>query len=186
MHRVGVKPRPEATPSILRKLGQLEPDDELSHYKAMSLALRGYENPLPPACWRTSWRQPGFVGHTTSGPIKQWQNGAGKNLTSVSNRLVTTDRDVEANDTNLNKAFKELLVAAMLYRCGDPHGKAKAVLQQYTMDIHGHFARFAAQTLHQGAAPSQRKGLTATGKSLRRRPLAARQQSDRPTRGGSR
>ena len=35
----------------------------------------------------------------------------------------------------------------MLYRCGDRDGMAEAILRRYAQDIHGHFARYAQQTL---------------------------------------
>ena len=48
--------------------------------------------------------------------------------------------------------MKELTIAVLLYRCGDRSGQAEAVLQQYTRDLHGHFARYAAQTLDTAAS----------------------------------
>ena len=60
---------------------------------------------------------------------------------------MTTAGDTAANSTNLNRAMKELLIAAMLYRCEGPDGTAKAVLQQYAQDIHGHFASYARAVL---------------------------------------
>ena len=50
-------------------------------------------------------------------------------------------------------AYKELIVAAMLYRCGDPTRAAARVLRQYTQDVHGHFARYAERTLDVGCKP---------------------------------
>jgi predicted AAA+ superfamily ATPase len=60
---------------------------------------------------------------------------------------LTSDGDGAANQANLNRAMKELTIAALLYRCGDRNGRAAAVLRQYARDLHGHFARYAAQTL---------------------------------------
>ncbi len=46
--------------------------------------------------------------------------------------------------------MKELTIAALLYRCGDRNGLAESVLKRYAQDLHGHFARYAAQTLARG------------------------------------
>jgi hypothetical protein len=70
----------------------------------------------------------------------------------AADRLLTADGDQAANRSNLNQALKELIVAALLFRCGDRDGRAEAVLNQYARDVHGHFARFARQVLEGGAA----------------------------------
>ena len=44
--------------------------------------------------------------------------------------------------------MKELIVAALLYRCGERQGRAKTVLQQYAQDIHGHFSAYARGILN--------------------------------------
>jgi flavin-dependent dehydrogenase len=139
---------PAALKPLITKLGQLRPDSELSHYKAISLALRHH-----PPCAAAApllvelLRQPGFAGHATVALVLRKEDHQGKPSAAVAPRLVTTGGNKSANQTNLNKAYKELIVAAMLYRCGDRHGMAKATLEQYAKDVHGHFARYAKQIL---------------------------------------
>jgi hypothetical protein len=145
---LGYSRAPAALKPLLTKLRQLRRDSELSHYKAISLALRHH-----PGCYVVArmavemLQQPGFSGHATVAPEATRTIREGNLTATVARRLVTTGRDASANNSNLNKAYKELIVAAMLYRCGDCDGIAKATLQQYTRDVHGHFARYAQRTL---------------------------------------
>jgi hypothetical protein len=145
---LGCSRAPAALEPLIAKLGQLKPGSELSHYKAISLALRHH-----PPCAAAAGpliellKQPGFAGHATVAPAVRDENTPGKLRAVVARRLVTAGGDKSANDTNLNKAYKELIIAAMLYRSGDGEGAAKATLQQYAKDVHGHFARYAQQAL---------------------------------------
>jgi len=140
---LGFSRAPEALAPLLRKLAQLTPDSELSHYKAISLAL-----------WETRSRkaieplaklldQPGFTGHATNCPVVRLKAPVGPPPAIAADRLVTTGPDRQANTTNLNRAMKELIVATMLYRSGDRDGRAAAILKQYADDVHGHLARYA-------------------------------------------
>ena len=128
---------------MLRKLGQLRPDSELSRYKAVSLALWESRSPEAARPLAELLTRPGFCGHATTEPVTGRDGGS---VPWPAQRLVTTDDDAAANQGNLNRAMKELLVAALLYRCGDRQ-QAKAVLQQYVQDIHGHFSRYARAAL---------------------------------------
>ena len=92
-------------------------------------------------------KQPGFSGHAMVAPEAPTAICEGRLTATVGCRLVTTGGDASANKSNLNKAYKELIIAAMLYRCGDRDGMAKATLEQYANDVHGHFARYARQAL---------------------------------------
>jgi len=144
----------ESLKPLVAKLEQLEPGSELSHYKAISLALRHHDpcqlavGPLVKLL-----EQPGFAGHAAIDPIVRRRDVLGRNSAAVADRFVTLDGDKQANDTNLNRALKELIVAAMLYRCGDRDRKAETILKRYASDIHGHFARYARWTLDAGRRP---------------------------------
>ena len=145
---LGFSGAPEALAPLLRKLGQLEPDSELSHYKAISLALWDRACPAAAEPLAKLLDRPGFTGHTTVQPVVKRSSAGRAGPAQAADRLVTTDSDEAANRTNLNRAMKELMVAALLFRCGDRGGRAEAVLQQYARDIHGHFARYASGTLN--------------------------------------
>lgn len=141
---LGLSAAPSGVPPLLRKLEQLRPEDELSHYKAIALALRRSSPPQAAAPLARLLAQPGFRGHATLEPVAP-ANASGAPLPAE--RLVTTHHDEAANRGNLNLAMKELIIASLLYRCGDPHGSARHVLQQYAQDLHGHLARYARATL---------------------------------------
>jgi hypothetical protein len=138
----------EALKPLISKLRQLEPDSELSHYKAISLAIR----PFLPCEAATGplveiLKQPGFSGHATVYSLAPNKNRKENGFTAAPERLVTTTGNRSANDTNLNKVYKELIIAAMLYRCGDRNGMATGILKQYSQNVHGHFARYAQRAL---------------------------------------
>jgi hypothetical protein len=47
-------------------------------------------------------------------------------------------------------ALRELYLARALYRCGDADGLGRRILESYTRDLRGHFARHAAAVLNEG------------------------------------
>jgi len=137
---LGFSRSPTAVDALLRKLEQLRTDDNLSHYKAISLALRNFNCPEAATPLAELLRRPRFAGHATVEAVVKQKSGNEDEVATVAERLIT-------QGPSLNRAFKELIVAVMLYRCGDIDGKAKGILESYTNDIHGHFARYARQTL---------------------------------------
>ena len=145
---LGYSRAPEALRPLITKLRQLKPDSGLSHYKAISLALRPYlpcdaaTGPLVEML-----KQPGFSGHATVYSLVPEENHRKNVFTTTAERLVTTAGNRSANVANLNKVYKELIIAAMLYRCGDRNGISATILRQYSQDVHGHFARYAQRTL---------------------------------------
>ena len=119
--------------------------------------MRGYESPAAADLLADLLDRPGFVGHAAIDAIVKRRDASGKEVTTVADRFVTAGSDNGANNTNLNRAYKELIVAAMLYRCGDRDGKAETVLKQYARDLHGHFARYARWILDSGTYGTQRE-----------------------------
>ncbi len=154
---LGFSGAPKAREPLVRKLAQLRPDSALSHYKAVSLALRGHESPAAAVPLANLLDQLGFAGHTAVAPAPRTGDGPGKKFATLADRYLTSSGDEQANRGNLNRAFKELLVAAMLYRCGDRNHRAEEILGRYALDIHGHFARYARWTLDSGPSPGSAK-----------------------------
>jgi len=144
---LGFTQAPQAAEALRRKLEQLKPDSELSHYKAISMAMRNYCGPAAAEPLARLLNQPGFTGHAAIQPVVRRETPNGEEFAAVADRFITADGDRPANSTNLNRAYRELIVAAMLHRCGDRDGIAQAVLQQYATDLHGHFASYARRTL---------------------------------------
>ena len=52
----------------------------------------------------------------------------------------------------VNNKFKELLVAALLFECGDHQNQGREILELYTKDVNGHFAEYAHRVLSNGSA----------------------------------
>ncbi len=141
---LGYSRAPDALAPLIAKLGQLKPTSKLSHYKAISHALRHFppsvdsESPLTDLL-----NQPGFANHATVVSLIPAERQTERPSSGLSERRVTN----ASGGGNLNNSYKELLVAAMLHRCGDPDGTATAILKQYTHDVHGHFARYAQRAV---------------------------------------
>jgi len=144
---LGFSRAPEAVAPLVRKLGQLEPESPLSHYKAISLALWDHAGPAAVGPLVSLLERPGVVGHATLDAVVRRQDAGGQPCTAPADRLITTLDEQGASVSNLNAVFKELIIASMLYRCGDRDRKAETILRRYTGDIHGHFARYARQML---------------------------------------
>jgi hypothetical protein len=144
---LGFSQAPQAVEPLLRKLGQLKSDSRLSHYQAISLAMRNCLSPAAAEPLAGLLNQPGFMGHATLALITKRRDKDGMESAAAADRFLTTDGDEQANGTNLNMAYRELIVATMLYRCGDKDGMAEAILRRYAKDLHGHFASYAQRTL---------------------------------------
>lgn len=137
---------PDVRPALLRKLEQLKPGEHLSHYKALCLAMRmnrheSFAKPLAEHlvtikghCRPLSYR-PG-QGGPLSVPVRAKVNADGRNA--------------------LNDKFKEVLVAALLFECGDHEGLGREILEAYTKDVNGHFAAYADHVLTLGTALRKR------------------------------
>ena len=134
---LGFSGAPEGRDIIIAKVRQLAPESELSHVIAVSMALRQYGRVggavEPLARLLTT---PGFAGHALTEAVDQ------KRATAADRGIATTKPD-----TNLNAAFKELLVAGMLLQCGDNQGLSRGILEQYGRGVEGQFARYARETL---------------------------------------
>jgi flavin-dependent dehydrogenase len=132
---------PDVRPALLRKLEQLDPGDHLSHYKALCLAMRmnrhaSFAKPLADHLAK-------IEGHCQ--PLK-YRPGRGGPLSLPERTKVTS-----AGRDELNNKFKELLLAALLFHCGDWQDQGRAVLDAYTEDVNGHFAAYADHVLQTGA-----------------------------------
>ena len=131
--RIGDK---RAVPVILKKLRQLEPGSEFSHFRAIAMALEKIGDPSAAGPLAEVLSKPGIRGQATRDI-----QGAIKTAEQHRSWTATAPR---AN------ALRELFLARALYRCGDKDGLGKKVLQEYTEDLHGHFARHADAVLKEG------------------------------------
>jgi hypothetical protein len=104
---------------------------EFSHFRAVTLALEAY--PVREAA-------PLLARFLTSRGIRHnWR----QNLRSAVADIAPHEHDTSERNAEL----KELLIARGLFACGDYEGTARAVLDGYASDLHGHYARHARAVL---------------------------------------
>ncbi len=142
MLALGCSEAPDGLATLAEKIRQLMPESELSHFIASAMALRHFA--APKDCVATLAKlldAPGFTGHAVQQPVDP-QTG----------QLAERDSASSKPDTNLNASFKELLVAAMLFQCGDSDGRGRQILEQYRRGVSGHFARYAQWVLQGGVS----------------------------------
>lgn len=127
-----------ALPAILEKARQLGPDQPLSHFRALAIAMESIGDPSATEPLAELLKKPGMMGHaiTTLSEARrilgEEQQGKGRTAQSV------------------NPAVREIVLARALYRCGDRQGLAESILRQYVQDLRGHFARHAQAVLSAG------------------------------------
>jgi hypothetical protein len=134
----------EVRPPLIRKLEELTVQSPLSNYKAVCLALRlNQDQSLVQPLVRLLNKE-GVKGHVqpldyyeTSGAGHKWQERYRVNT---------------QGGNSLNSKFKEVLVAALLFECGDYNGQGRGILEAYTTDVNGHFAAYAHLVLTRGTA----------------------------------
>ena len=130
---------PEVRVPLLKKLNALTVASPLSHYKAVCLALRMNKDGSMAKSIADFLRTSGLKGHAQ---VLGYYDGKGpKEGVHKRNALDTK------GGTGLNTKFKEVLVAALLFECGDDQGEGRKILEAYTKDVNGHFAEYAHHVL---------------------------------------
>ena len=136
---LGLTRSARAREALVRKLKLLDGRSPLSHIKAICMALRMNRAAALAPALAELLDKPGMSGHAE--PAAYYRSGAeGKARRHVPQRATTAGN-------LLNAKFREVLVAAVLLECGDHNGKARAILEAYTRDVHGHFAAYARTAL---------------------------------------
>jgi hypothetical protein len=79
---------------------------------------------------------------------------AWNDLAPVRETIHPSDTDTSAR----NQSLTELVLARALFRCGDREGLGGQILEQYSRDLRGHYARHARAILAE--KPSDRKRFT--------------------------
>jgi flavin-dependent dehydrogenase len=125
-----------SVPVILDKLALLDARAEFSHHRAAALALERLGDPAAAAALAELLAKPGMMGHV-HGIIHVAQA-----------RDAIEARDLQTPSTR-RSSLRELLLARALYRVGDHQGLGESILQAYTADLRGHFARHARAVLEQ-------------------------------------
>ncbi len=118
--------------AVLDKARKLEPEDYLSHFRAISMATEAIGSHEAVPVLAAMLMTPGVRGH------------------SILSYAEARSRAVpDLNDTSIrNLALKELHLARTLYLCGDQDGIGKEVLRRYADGLQGHYARYANEILN--------------------------------------
>jgi len=138
----------EVLPPLIRKLEMLHADSPLSHYKAVCLALRLNKSELLTEPLAHLLNKNGVKGHAQ--PLTYYAASGGANGKFPQRYRINAQGGAE-----LNAKFKEVLVAALLFECGDRDGLGRGILESYTRDVNGHFAAYAHQVIER----AQRRGI---------------------------
>jgi hypothetical protein len=136
---LGYSGDPRALEPILKKAAILEPTTVLSHYKAVTFALRHLRDPRAIGPLVRLVERSGFRGHAIRNPM--------------GNQYGSVGLCPRRSFGQLNAAFKEIIIAATLYQCGDYQNLGRTILEQYSRDVNGHFASYAQASLKGRAVP---------------------------------
>lgn len=121
----------KALEPIVAKVRQLGAEHELSHHRAVALALETLGDPAAAQPLAELLRKPDMAGHA-------WTD-----INAATSNIPPSPVDTSTRECSL----RELILARALYRCGDHEGLGKAVLSQYAKDLRGHYARHALAVL---------------------------------------
>lgn len=121
------------------KFSTLPLDAEFSHCRALAMASESLYKRHPDACGREALagliNRPGMTGHAQT-RIATMQESVTRNLVETSPR---------------NLALREIHLARALFLCDDVEGKGRKILEAYSKDLRGHFARHAHAILREMA-----------------------------------
>jgi len=109
--------------SILRKAEMLDASVDLSHHRAVAIALETLGDPSAAPVLARALREPGVTGHVVT------------SLQEPGSRI---------------EPLREIVLARALYRCGDADGLGERILREYTQDLRGVLARHAKAVLEAG------------------------------------
>jgi len=139
---------PEVREPLLEKLSALTVNSPLSHYKAVCLALRMNKDASMAKPIADFLRESGLKGHAQ---VLGYYDGTPPKGDTYRRNVLD-----KKGGKGLNTKFKEVLVAALLFECGDDQGEARKILEAYTKDVNGHFAEYAYHVLAHGTAVGRR------------------------------
>jgi len=122
---------PSAIPAIEAKIRSLDEHASFSHCRAVALASAMIPHPSLAHALEDLLEKPGVAGHAIT------------ELSAL--RDQATDNLIETDPRNLS--LREVYLAMGLLLAGDPNATGRGILQSYTHDLRGHFARYAQALL---------------------------------------
>ena len=127
---------PDAIPVLAARIRTLDCEAAFSHCRAAALAGALLPGPAIAAALHELLGLPGMTGHAQLDSL-QVVRSANANTTETAAR---------------NLALREIYLARGLFCAGDIEGRGRAVLETYTNDLRGVFARHVRAVLHAGPA----------------------------------
>lgn len=118
---------PRAVDAVLDKLKSLDAGTEFSHHRACALALETLGNPRAAKPLADLLARPGMTGYSA-----------------------TTLDEIRSRFEQRSESLRELMLARALYRCGDHGGLGRKILEAYSHDLRGPYARHAREVLDRG------------------------------------
>jgi hypothetical protein len=125
--------RDVALQPILAKVKQLGPEHVLSHHRAVAEALETLGDPAAARPLAELLQKPGMTGHAFMD-------------------IETATKDIPpspTDNTTRECSLRELMLARVLFRCGDDQGLGRKILEQYAKDLRGHYTRHALAILRE-------------------------------------
>ncbi len=132
----------EAKGAVLDLMRQLGSAPALSHVRAVAVYCETFPDGEFAALLADLLRQPGIAGHAWCG------------LDEALAALPAGGVDTAAR----NAALRELYLARALWRCGDRQELAAGILERYSRDVRGHFARHARMLMRSRGTPRHAPG----------------------------
>jgi hypothetical protein len=120
-----------AVDPILEKIESLDENSAFSHCRAVSIATSALGDSKLAKKLFQLLQKPGMLGH------------AQLNTSEVVANANSNPEETEAR----NRSLKELVLGRGLYLCGDFNGLGREILETYTNDLRGHYARHAQAVL---------------------------------------
>ena len=136
MIALGRTRRENALEPILAKVRQLGPEHAMSHHRAVAIALETLADPAAAKPLAELLEKPGMTGHAYT------------DINVATRNIPRSSTDTSTRECSL----RELILARALYRCGDYEGLGAKILQEYSRDLRGHYARHARAILEQANA----------------------------------
>ena len=127
-----------AIPQLLNLVDKLDEDVTLSHHRSLALALEKISDPASAQSLAKLLQKPGMQGHA----MLRFEDA----LWGLKNDGIKTSRSTPPLEKR-TKALREIVLARALYRCGDYEGIGKRILNNYSNDMRGLFARHAYSVL---------------------------------------
>lgn len=126
-------------PELLKMVEKLNDNVTLSHHRSLALALENLKNPSATESLYKLLHKPGMQGHAMQNikdSFSQMEND-GKGQNPIKNSSLD----------KRTKALREIILARVLYKCGDYNDLGKSILENYQKDMRGLFARHSSQIL---------------------------------------